>query len=432
MVKGASVTKWDEFTSAGMTRDSLTADRVRKIIPMATQTNSKGPHQFIEGVHPAFIVRGEGPYLITADGKKYIDTLSALGAVILGYNSVEVDNAVKEAVYQYGSGVFSLPHTLEYELADVLVKRIPGCDMVRFAKNGVDVCAAAVRLSRAYTKREKILSIGYHGHWDQFVVNTPKNGGVLKSLHKYLVEFPFDRIEDAIIRIKTGKDKFACAIVECPPITELHGKYLHKLNEVCQHTGTVFIMDEILTWGRYGTGGMSEMYELEPDIVTCGKAMGNGYSITALCGTRGIMKQLEDNVFFSSTFSGEVLGMAAAKECIAQIESKKVSDKIRTWGKAAMNHFNAYMTSGDNQFALEGDGTRMKIVSKGGDCVLLSQAALLESNLILMPNGPIVPNMGHVNSIQPLDFACMLISATDRVGSEVLQGKSPVPTVMQR
>lgn len=303
-------------------RSKLGLSTSRVIIPLGAQTFSKSHVQF-PGESPLFVSHGDGAYTYDVDGNEYVDLVSGLLPVILGHRDPDVDAAVRR---QQSSGVsFSLATELEYQLATMIRQHIPSADMVRFGKNGSDVTTVAVRLARAHTGRDHILTSGYHGWGDAFLGDFNDRGrGVPQSVRDLSVPLKHGDAERAINEIKTCK--YACVIVE----PEDNPEFLQALRDICHDTGTVLIFDEIITWPRWGMSGAQGLYKITPDLTTISKAMANGYPISAICGQQRIMRLLEppNNIFFSGTFQGETLSIAAAIACMTKLEQENVVEKI--------------------------------------------------------------------------------------------------------
>jgi len=302
-------------------RKALT--RARSINPLGAQTFSKSYVQF-PGDSPLFLSHGDGAYAYDVDGNEYVDLVGGLLPVILGYRDPDVDAAVRR---QLDSGVtFSLATELEWQLATRIQGHLPSAEKVRFGKNGSDVTTVAVRLARAFTGRDLVLSRGYHGWGDSFSGDFGDRGiGVPDDVRALTWQMPANDIERVIKQVKTNN--FACAIVE----PEEDPEFLQALRDVCDETGTVLIFDEIITWPRWGMGGAQGHFGIKPDLTTLSKAMANGMPISAICGRSDIMRLLEppDNIFYSGTFQGEALSIAAAIACIDKLERENVVEKIR-------------------------------------------------------------------------------------------------------
>jgi len=296
--------------------------RAKKIIPMGSQTFSKSYVQF-PGNSPLFVSHGDGAYVYDVDGNEYVDLVSGLLPVILGHRDPDVNDAIRA---QLDSGItLSLATELEAQLAERIIRLIPSAEQVRFGKNGSDVCSVAVRLARANTGRDFILTSGYHGWGDAFIGDFGDRGrGIPSGIRHFSVSLRHGDTDFAIKEINSRK--YACIIVE----PETNPEFLQALRDACTETGTILIFDEIITWPRWGIGGAQKYFGITPDLTCLSKAMGNGMPISAICGRADIMKLLEppDNIFYSGTFQGETLSLAAAIACIDKMERENVVETI--------------------------------------------------------------------------------------------------------
>ncbi len=311
-------------------------ERAEKVIPCGTQTLSKGPDQFVKGVYPIYLERGKGSHVFDVDGNEYIDYPCSLGPIILGHAYPATIEAVTRQLKQ---GItFTLMHPLEVELAELIVECIPCAEMVRYGKNGSDVTSAAVRLARAYTGQEKIAHCGYHGWQDWYVIGTERNKGVPKALKELLYPFQYNRIETLERIFEENKGEVAAVIMEQGGEDPQNG-FLDKVRELTHKNGALLIFDEIVTGFRYALGGIQEYYNVVPDLVCFGKGIANGMPLSVLAGRREIMKTLEE-VFFSLTYGGETLSLAAAIATIKEIREKNVIAYIWEKGKRLQDGYN--------------------------------------------------------------------------------------------
>jgi len=278
--------------------------------------------------------------------KDVIDWISGLGANLYGHNHPGIIEAIES---QVNKGLnFSIVHKLEYEVAELLVTkvggRVPGWDsdnlQVRFMKTGTDACSAAVRLARAITNKTSILSFGYHGWSDAFVAGTPPAHGIPVDYKRNLIQsFKYGDKESLAVALQATRGNVAAIIVEHPPDTSVAEKewYAH-LREVCDEIGALLIVDEVVTGLRWGMGGVCEMYDIHPDIVCYGKALGGGLALSAVMAPQEYMSWFSRNdpVFVSSTQFGETLPLATAKYVLESWDEKKA---LYVWkmGKALMN-----------------------------------------------------------------------------------------------
>lgn len=312
-------------------------ERARKIIPSATQTLSKGPTQYVQGISPVYLQRGKGSHVWDVDGNEYIDYVNALGPVILGYAYPRVNNAIIE---QLKNGIsFSLMHPLEVEVAELLTKVIPCAEMVRFSKNGADVNAAAAKVCRAYTGRDKIAQSGYHGWMDWTHCNAPKDKGIPSVMKDLTIEFTYNQIESLQKIFDENKNQIAAVIMEPIGVEEPKNGFLNEVQKLTHENGALLVFDEVVTGFRMALGGAQEYYGVTPDLACYGKAMANGMPLAALVGKRGYMQQLED-VFFSLTFGGETLSLAASLETIREIQEKNVIQQIWNQGNKIKDGYN--------------------------------------------------------------------------------------------
>jgi glutamate-1-semialdehyde 2,1-aminomutase len=304
-------------SSGPMQQSNALYERALKTIPLASQTFSKSAQQYVGGVSPLFVERGDGCKVWDVDGNEYIDFVLGLMPVVLGYRDRSVDDAIRA---QLDKGItFSLATELEAELAERLVRLIPCAEKVRFGKNGSDATLAATRLARAHTGRDKIAMCGYHGWHDWSIGTTTRNLGIPKAVRDLTLTFPFNDIEalDALFRKQAGQ--IAAVIMEPASVVDPHPGYLEAIKELTHRNGALLIFDEIVTGFRAGLGGAQSRYGVTPDLASFGKAMGNGMPISAVVGGADVMDLMEE-IFFSATFGGEALSLAASIATLDKLE----------------------------------------------------------------------------------------------------------------
>ena len=312
--------------------------KAKKLIPSCTQTFSKGPTQFVQGIAPAFLERGSGCHVYDVDGNAYLDYGMALGAVILGYAYEPTRKILQEQLSQ--GTVFTLPHPLEVQLAELLVELIPSAEMVRFGKNGSDVTAGAVRVARAYTGREKVACSGYHGWQDWYIGTTTRNLGVPEAVRDLTFPFQYNKIDSLKKIFQENRNEIAAVILEPVGVVQPENGFLEKVKDITHENKTILIFDEVVTGFRISLGGAQEYYRVTPDLTCLGKAMGNGLPISAVVGKKEIMA-LFDEVFFSFTFGGEVLSLAAAISTLQEIKNKKVIEHLWRQGEKLRKGYNS-------------------------------------------------------------------------------------------
>jgi len=304
--------------------------RAEATIPIGSQTFSKSRTQYPVGISPLFSTRAKGPYLWDLDGNKYIDLVSNLASITLGYRNRKVDSAVRKQM-KLGNG-FSLPSTLEAVVAEKITSLVPSAEMVRFGKNGTDATSAAIRLARAYTGRDYVAVCGYHGWQDWFIGSTSRNKGVPKKTSALTLTFKYNDTK-SLEKIFSKHPKGIAAVILEPMTNEFpENKFLEKTKELCQKYGAVLIFDETITGFRFSKGGAQEIFQVTPDLSTFGKGIANGYPLSVVCGKKEIMKEME-NIFFSGTFGGELLSLAAANIVLSMHLRDEVSPKLVEYGE---------------------------------------------------------------------------------------------------
>jgi glutamate-1-semialdehyde aminotransferase len=301
---------------------------------MGTQTMSKSPTQFVQGVSPIYLQRGRGSHVWDVDGNEYIDYPMALGPVILGYAEPVVDEAIAK---QLRDGItFTLMHPLEVEVAERIVAMCPGVEAVRFGKSGSDAMSGAVRAARAVTGRNHVLVAGYHGWHDWYIGSTTRNLGVPRAVSELTSTFAFNDLDDLDRAMSSHGGDIAAVIVE-PAGAEVPAPgFLDGVVERCRAEGAVSVFDEIITGFRLAPGGARERYGVVPDISCYGKALGNGMPISAIAGTWAVMRVFED-VFFSGTHGGEALSLAAAAVTLDALADGTVLADINKRGRRMLD-----------------------------------------------------------------------------------------------
>ena len=303
--------------------------RAEATIPIGSQTFSKSRTQYPVGISPLFATRAKGPNLWDLDGHKYIDLVSNLASITLGYRNRKVDSAVRKQM-NLGNG-FSLPSTLEAVVAEKITSLVPSAEMVRFGKNGTDATSAAIRLARAYTGRDYVAVCGYHGWQDWFIGSTSRNKGVPKKTSALTLTFKYNDIK-SLEKIFSKHPKGIAAVILEPMTYEFpENKFLEKTKKLCRKYGAILIFDETITGFRFSKGGAQEVFQVTPDLSTFGKGIANGYPLSVVCGSREIMREME-NIFFSGTFGGELLSLAAANVVLGMHQKDEISPRLNKYG----------------------------------------------------------------------------------------------------
>ena len=320
--------------------------RAHDLIPAGCHTYSRGDDQFPSRA-PSFIQRGKGCYCWDVDGNQFLDWGMGLRTGILGHAYPRVLDAV-QAQLELGSN-FTRASTLELDLAELLIDLIPSAEMVKFAKNGSDVTSAAVRLARAYTGRDYVAYCRDHPFFsvgDWFIGSTPVNAGIPKQVQELTLQFSYNDPESLRTLFEEYPGKIAAIILEPATVDPPSDGFLQQVRELTRTHGAIMIFDEIITGFRWHLRGAQTYFGVTPDLSTFGKAIGNGFSVSALVGRRDIMElgglqHNKERVFLlSTTHGGETHGLAAAIATISEIKAQDVTGHIWRVGKLLQDSFN--------------------------------------------------------------------------------------------
>lgn len=313
------------------------------LIPGASQTMSKRPESFAFGAMPIYLERGQGCYVWDIDGNRYLDFIGALGPITLGYCYPAVDEALRRQIAQ--GTIFSMMHPVEVEAARAIVECVPCAEMVRFLKTGAEATSAAVRIARAFTGRELVVSSGYHGWLDTWTAERPSPGdrGVPKALKSTIEGFAFgdfdsDNCLEAVLKRHSGQA--ACIIME--PVSYANtdcGEYLKWARQLADRHGALLIFDEIVSGFRVALGGAQEHFGVTPDLACFAKGISNGLPVSAVAGRKNIMLDTRD-VLISSTYGGDALSLAAVVTCLGEYKEKQVIAHLWTCGQRLLSGLN--------------------------------------------------------------------------------------------
>ncbi len=316
--------------------------KAEKLIPALSQTFSKAPYSYVEGIYPNYLQSGNGSHVFDVDDNEYIDYVLALGPITLGYSYPKVNKAISD---QLKKGIsFSIPHYLEVEVSEKMTRIIPGTEMVKFTKTGSDAATAAIRAARAITKKEKILFCGSAGVWhDWFVILTSRNKGI-PSFNKNLIrKFEYNNLESVKICFEEWKGEVAAVYMEAMIADYPKKDFLENVKKIAHKNNAVLIFDEVVTGFRYANGGAQEHLGIEADISVWGKGMANGMPLGAITGKTEYMK-IFDDIFYSTSYAGETLSLAASLAVMNEMESKPVIKHLWKMGTELKTKFNKLAT----------------------------------------------------------------------------------------
>jgi glutamate-1-semialdehyde aminotransferase/spore coat polysaccharide biosynthesis protein SpsF (cytidylyltransferase family) len=309
-------------------------ERALQTIPLGSQTFSKSKTQYPYGVSPYFIQKGKGSHVWDVDGNEYIDFVNSLCAVNLGYGDPDVNEAVRRQLEE--GVIFTLPHPIEMQVAEKMTEMIPCAESVRFGKNGSDATAGAIRLARAYTERDHVALCGYHGWQDWYIGTTARNRGVPKATRDLSHAFTYNDLSSLEKIFSEFPNQVAAVILEPMNIAEPKPGFLQGVKDLTSKHGAILIFDETITGFRYANGGAQEYLSVTPDLATFGKGIANGFPVSAIAGKREIMKLMEE-IFFSFTFGGETLSLAAALATMTKLQKEPVIEQMTKQGQKIMD-----------------------------------------------------------------------------------------------
>lgn len=290
----------------------------------------------VDKEYPVFIKEAKGCQLTDEEGNTYVDYIGSWGPMILGHSHEGTVSAVK-SMLDMGTS-FGLPTKGEIELAKMIVEMVPSVEKVRLTTSGTEATMSAIRLARAFTKRNKILKFEgcYHGHSDSLLVKAGSglltagyqdSNGITEGTVKDTFVLSFGDIDkvDELLRDKS----FACIIVEPVPanmgLIIPEKKYLEGLRKVCDQYGTVLIFDEVISGFRLAPGGAQELYGVTPDLTTMGKIIGGGFPVGAFGGKADIMNMLAPigDVYHAGTLSGNPISVCAGMSILKELNGNK-------------------------------------------------------------------------------------------------------------
>jgi glutamate-1-semialdehyde 2,1-aminomutase len=310
-------------------------EQVKHIIPGGSNLLSKRPERNLLGAFPPYYSRAKGCELTDLEGKKWLDMYTmSVGACILGYADPDVDAEVKSAID--AGNITTVNSFEEVELARLLVNLHPWADMARFARTGGEAMAVAIRIARAYSKKDKILFCGYHG-WHDWYVSSEIDGisslGVPCPLQGTSMPFKYNDTESFVNLIDHHKDEIGVVVMESIRNDEPKKEFLDMIQLLTRSIGAVLVVDEITAGFRVCMGGAHLKYDMKPDIAVFSKAMSNGYPMAAIIGRKEVMSCAE-KCFISSTYWTDRIGPVAALATIRKLSDHNIIDKLLLTGRS--------------------------------------------------------------------------------------------------
>ncbi|MEO1224106.1 MAG: aspartate aminotransferase family protein [Pseudomonadota bacterium] len=337
-------------------------ERALRSVPSGVNSNTRA-----RAPHPFYFQTADGPWLTDADGRQWLDMVMGNGAVMLGHNHPQVQEAVRQAVDRgMTTGVES---ALSVDVAELFLEQVPSLDMVRFTNTGTEAVQHALQLARHATGRRRIAKVegAYHGWSDELFVSvwadvtkagtvnniTPLAGttGLRADVVDDVLVVPFNDLERTEQRIEQSADEIACLLLEPVMIDigviEPTPEYLAGLRQLCDRHGIVLLFDELLTGFNVAPGGAQARYGVTPDLATYGKALANGYPLAALAGREDLMRLTEPGKgpAFVGTFNGHAISMAACQATLQVLKDGSVQTSIADRAATLAGRFKGWAKS---------------------------------------------------------------------------------------
>lgn len=336
--------------------------KAHNLIPAGAHTYSRTDEVFPANA-PRIFQKTKGVYAWDMNGNKFLDYGMACRSVTVGYDYERISNAAIQQIHN--GNTTSKASKVEVDAAEVLTDLIPWVDMVKFAKNGSTVTTAAVKLARAYTGKKYVVRCKEHSFFsydDWFIGNTVMDAGIPSEIKELTLQFSYNDIASVKSVFEQYNGQIAALIMEPVEFEEPKDNFLQKVRQLCTEYGVIFILDEMISGFRWDLRGACNYYNVEPDLVTYGKGMANGFSVTALGGKREIMElggliPGKERVFLISTTHGaEMSGLGAFIETVNVYKECRVVDHIWKMGKKLVDGINdiAKELSMEDYFFIQG------------------------------------------------------------------------------
>ena len=319
--------------SLDLTTSSQLYERAQGVIPGGIP-GIRAPENFVPGSYPVLLAGGSGGRVRDVDGNEYVDLLLGYGPVVLGHAEAAVDAAARERAH--AGFCLNLREPIMVDLAEALVRCVPSAEQVLFFKTGSDATSAAVRVARAHTGRALVLRCGYHGWHDWCLEHDP---GVPEVITRQVIPFAYNDADQLATLLDKHRGDVACIMLT--PIGHDFDQqieppapgFLQTVRELADEHNVVLVFDEVRTGFRVHIGGAQGVYRVTPDLTALGKALSNGYPVTALVGKSNVMQSARDT-FISSTYFPHGMEMAAALATIGILQNEGVVDHLVNVGES--------------------------------------------------------------------------------------------------
>lgn len=319
--------------------------KAKTLIPGGTQLLSKRPEMFLPDYWPAYYSKSKGCEVWDLDDNHYYDfSYMGIGSCILGYADADVNKAVKSVIDKGNMNTLNAPE--EVELAKLLIELHPWSEMVRYTRTGGEAMAVAVRIARAYSKKDKVLFCGYHGWHDWYLSSNladdlALNGhllpglqpnGVPRVLQGTSIPFTYNNTEEFITQFENNKNDVGVVVLETIRNEEPKKEFIETIRKITKENNIPFIVDEITSGWRLNVGAAHLLFDIEPDIAVFAKGISNGFPMAAVIGKKIFMQAAQDS-FISSTYWTDRIGPTAAIASIEKMRENGVPNHLIKVGK---------------------------------------------------------------------------------------------------
>ncbi|NIM44894.1 MAG: aminotransferase class III-fold pyridoxal phosphate-dependent enzyme [Nitrososphaeria archaeon] len=417
-------------------------DKSREIFNSAKSFITGGVHSGFRyrTPHPIYFSRGKGSKVWDIDGNEYIDCLLNMGACILGHNFEKVNEAVKK---QLNRGLtVGLETDLSIEVAKRLSKMIPSAEIVKISNTGTEAVMHAIQIARGYTKRNKIIKLegGYNGWYDYVLVSShprledagpkespntvPDSGGLAREVVKNTLVIPFNDIDAAERIISKNSDEVAALVME--PIMFNVGcvcpkqGYLKAIRDLTEDHEIVLVFDEVISGFRMAPGGAQQYYNVTPDITTLGKAIANGFPLSAVVGREEFMDVTDPesgSVAFAGTYNANQISMAASKATLEELSDGRVQRRLHQLSERLKQEFEAEAEALGLQARLQGTAGKFQVYFTNQDVIdyrsavacdkkkyLTFQGKVFESGVLMWPSYMLHHGLSAAHTDQDMNF----------------------------
>ncbi len=381
--------------SSGGTTEQLW-QRACQVLAAGRWTPSDGTARIPAGSLPLVIRRSLGCRSIDSEGREYVDYMMGWGSALLGFGHAAVNSAIRQQL-ELGFAP-SLLSEVEIELAEDMVAMIPCAEQVAFGKNGSDVLALAVRIARAYTRRDRILFCGYHGIQDWYMAADPACAGIPPGLRELILPFRYNDL-DSLERLFAHHPGEVAAVVMEPTTEKLPAPgFLEGVKACVERHGAVLVFDEVITGLRLAPGGAQEHFGVRPHLACFAKCLANGLALSAIVGPRGL-DSLVSGARFGLTFRGEALSLAAARATLRVCREEPVARHVWGVGERLRSELQVQAREKSVPVSLAGPGPRMTFhfeplpeLSEHVQLTLFLQECLVRG---VLHNGNLLPSYAH-------------------------------------